>query len=312
MAIDNFLISSTVKIGQYGNLTYGAGFYIDEHHILTCHHCIEDLNHKMIECYQNGEKFFSRYIKSEYSTKYDVALLRTNRKSSKAVYLDSTISNNDKVIYFGFSDINPNGETVGLTYEGISINSTNFKLLKFKDGVVRKGHSGSAILNSDTGKIIGIIRETENSSIPVGGYGILMENIILCYPNVFRLNLNFHLLNPSWSQEIQINKKGILSYDCTLNSKHFKVFNTDISIDDIFINPKYKILTYIDFEYPKELKISKNVIDDSYKILKRIKLLLILGAFGTGKTIVTKMLQKRLDLLRCKYFCNFAHYENIN
>ena len=292
MDLQELLIKSTVKIGSHNLFNYGTGFYISEDTILTCYHCIKEYSCSRIPIFVNNKEGVAIYIESPLSEQYDIALLTTELKNKFAVYLEEGIKPNDAVSIFGYTDDNPNGATTGLEYEGPSFSKGNIKLLKFRNGNIRKGHSGSPIFNVKTGTIVGLIRETSHPNYPIGGYGIPLKNIYDCYEEIIKINTSFNLKNNQWRNLNKV-QTGIGFYDKTISNDHFELFFTGIKLDEIFIEPNYKRIKYCD-EKVIELPKTNDIIFDSLDILNRTKFLFILGAFGTGKTILTKSIQHNL------------------
>lgn len=295
MDIQEILIKSTVRISGPNLFNHGTGFFIDEETILTCYHCIEDFNHSRIPIYfNNGIYREAIYFESQLSEEKDVALLKIDIKSKYAVVLQDGISPNNSAILFGYSDDNPNGSSVGLECEGLSYNEKGYKLIKFRNGNIRKGHSGSPILNLETGAVVGITKETNHPNHPSGGYGIPLRDILECYPEVIKLNIQYNLNNNLWNSLNRTQKKGLGVYNQTITDGHFELFSTGIKIDEIFIQPNYKIISYQKNDILQELSKSGDIIEDSLRILNKLKFLFILGSFGTGKSILSKMIQRKL------------------
>jgi len=293
MDLESLLIKSTVKIGSPNLFTYGTGYYIDEETILTCFHCIKEYNSSKIPIISNNISYEAFYLDSSMSEEYDVAILKTEKRNKHAVLLQDGIEPNHSVSIFGYSDDNPNGASVGLECEGLSFDEKNNPLIKFRNGNIRRGHSGSPIFNVNTGTIVGMIRETSHPNYPIGGYGIPLSIIQECYPDIYKININYNLKNNFWQSLNKTYKTGIGIYDKTITNGHFEMFHTDIDIDEIFIQPNYKLYRH-NLEEPIELSKTDSVIKDALRILKEIKFLLILGAFGTGKTVLSKKIQKQL------------------
>ncbi len=167
-------------------------------------------------------------------------------------------------------------------------------MIKFRNGNIRKGHSGSPIFSINSGTIVGMVRETNHPGFPFGGYGIPLKIIQECYPEAFKLNIQYNLRNNLWQSRNKIHKTGIGIYDQTIADSHFDLFSTTISIDELFIQPNYKIIKFSNIAELQVMTKTKDVVFDALKILERLKFLLILGSFGTGKTILTKKIQKQI------------------
>ena len=56
--------------------------------------------------------------------------------------------------------------------------------IKFSDGTARPGLSGAPLLNPATGKVCGVVKYTEDRSLPVGGGGIPIATVFEYFPDL--------------------------------------------------------------------------------------------------------------------------------
>lgn len=81
----------------------------------------------------------------------------------------------DRLYAWGFTEVEPDGESLTLEFEGYS---TNPLRLKFKAGQVAPGFSGSPIVNLRTSEIIGLLVKTRDRRQALGGRGVPAAGIL--------------------------------------------------------------------------------------------------------------------------------------
>jgi DNA replication protein DnaC len=97
---------------------------------------------------------------------------------------------------------------------------------------------------------------------------------------------------------VAYNKFGLGERDQTTEPKHFWVFNSNsIFVDAIFVEPLYEIIHYNHGcrELESDIK-QTNFLDDCLELLKRQKILFLIGPYGSGKTFLSKWLQLKLQV----------------
>lgn len=82
--------------------------------------------------------------------------------------------------------------------------------------------------------------------------------------------------------------------DKTSNPMHFNLMSSEKKLSDVFIDGCYQICENGDFD--EKVYNSSPKIKDCIEILNNQKVLLIEGEYGTGKTVLTKMIQQKLIL----------------
>lgn len=158
--------NSIVKIT--GSKKLGTGVFISPGVILTCQHVLE----------KNSKIFYKSHtlqIDDKKEIKPDVLLIFVNFTDHPFVPLNKSengIIEGDTFIIFGYTRDYPNGEGLSLTYESIAYDENKHLLLKFANGQVVQGFSGSPLLNTRTGYVCGIIKSSRNPQINLGGRGI--------------------------------------------------------------------------------------------------------------------------------------------
>ncbi|MBK6784807.1 MAG: hypothetical protein IPG79_14350 [Saprospiraceae bacterium] len=151
--------------------------------------------------------------------------------------LGKEFSVGDKVLSFGFSQDNYNGDIFTAEIEGFS--KAEDYLIKFKGGQVKKGFSGAPLLNQNSGFICGVVNETRNQSFDLGGYAIPTQLIFDKFPKIFQIqkkNINNFLSitskSPSQTTNYNYYKKVI-----KLFSSYRGYGNNSLSLEDIYIEP---------------------------------------------------------------------------
>lgn len=289
----NILRSSTVKIGDSDSLFgTGTGFFVSPATILTCFHVINDMVGP-INIYYNGNRFEAKII--DKNEELDLAVLRCEASNHSCVFIKNELEVDDRLIVIGFSEDNPLGDMVSLTFEGYSkYEQFPEDLLKLKEGVVQKGLSGAPILNARTSAICGMIKETRNNTHPYGGYGITVNSLFTSFPYIKDDNNLFHLSNHDWSESLPAKKRGLTAWDSTNKKTHYHLFgNINMpKIDELIIEPNYQLIELV--AEKKEIRTTKTFNADCISILDEQYILVITGPYGAGKTICTKNLQAEL------------------
>jgi hypothetical protein len=162
--------------------THGTGFFVAAGLILTCHHVVKSAGDRPIKVrWQNQEDFAVATVLQSFPDPVDLALLQFETVEALAcVELDGAIAAFDNLFAYGYPDIDPNGAGVVLRCDGL--NGDVPPKIKFSDGRVRSGLSGAPLLNPATGKVCGIVKYTEDRSLPLGGGGIPIATVLEYFP----------------------------------------------------------------------------------------------------------------------------------
>jgi len=184
------LHTCTVKLSI--DNTHGTGFFVAAGLILTCHHVVKNAGDRPIKVrWQNQENFAVAKVLQSFPDPVDLALLQFETvKTVACVDLDGAIAAFDDLFAYGYPDIDPNGAPVTLRYDGL--NGDVPPKIKFSDGRVRSGLSGAPLLNPATGKVCGVVKYTEDRSLPLGGGGIPIATVFENFPDLATLNRQFH------------------------------------------------------------------------------------------------------------------------
>jgi uncharacterized protein YjbI with pentapeptide repeats len=166
--------------------THGTGFFVAAGLILTCHHVVKNAGDRPIKVrWQNQEDFAVAKVLQSFPDPVDLALLKFELQfetveTLACVELDGAIAAFDDLFAYGYPDIDPNGAGVVLRCDGL--NGDEPPKIKFSDGRVRSGLSGAPLLNPATGKVCGVVKYTEDRSLPLGGGGIPIATVLEYFP----------------------------------------------------------------------------------------------------------------------------------
>lgn len=203
-SIFELLERCTVKIRTRGG--DGTGFFVAPGLIITCAHVVKETNGKLIKiCWQNQGNFTEAMIE-QLIEECDIALLRFNPAQEinlPCVALDNSVEPRDELYMFGYPDVDyPNGCPATFTCEGFT--GDNPPLIKFKQGQVRPGMSGSPLLNIRTGRVCGVVKFTRDRSSDLGGGAIPTSVWLQKLPHIIPLQQQFHQQDKRWIERIPI------------------------------------------------------------------------------------------------------------
>lgn len=162
----------TVRISHEGQQGHdGSGFFVTPQLILTCAHVCLKANGKQI--YIDWEKQRCP-VKIKFCPEnieiLDLALLEIvdSRLKPPHVYIDETLNIGDQLYNFGYPERNLQGDVEKFQFIGFD----GQDLIKFKDGTVRGGLSGSPLLNLRTNKVCGMVIISLGTNTDFGGRAI--------------------------------------------------------------------------------------------------------------------------------------------
>lgn len=202
----------------------GTGFFVAPGVVLTCIHlfskkfetCFEkDLEDVINDIYKTKvfitgdtkepdiECSIDKLVYKKEEKRFEAAFLKINDESFIKKHPVAVIDG-DRMLrkkgYFiqGFTSAYE-GDSTTLSFDGETALKENVFLLKFNEGQVEKGYSGSPILNPFSGCVCGFIKTTRNEDTSLGGRGmpikLLMDDI-----NTYRNGIA--RVNPRWEAEI--------------------------------------------------------------------------------------------------------------
>ncbi|GBO55638.1 hypothetical protein APA_3789 [Pseudanabaena sp. lw0831] len=188
---DERLQACTVKLSVNGS--HGSGFFVAPRLILTCHHVVKNAGNQPIAVrWQDRDDFTTADILYAHPDPIDLALLQFQTEElHPCVEFDENIEPFDDLHIYGYPNDYPNGAPVGLRCDGFTGDSPR-KVIFSGDRVVRPGLSGSPLMNWRTGKVCGVVKYTEDRSLPLGGGGIPIKTVLEYFPDLATLNREFH------------------------------------------------------------------------------------------------------------------------
>lgn len=176
----------------------GTGFFVAPGLVLTCAHVVEAAQegNLPIQVSWHDQTFLAQiqeYLDSKYP---DLALLKVNLSNHPCVLLHEGAEPFSKLYSFGYPDLDPRGASTTFETEGWA--GDKQELLKFKEGQVRPGMSGSPLLNRVTGSVCGIVQFTRDRSTDLGGKGMLTKVVLREFPELEEQQKLFHQQDKRW------------------------------------------------------------------------------------------------------------------
>lgn len=175
------------------NKSFGTGFFIAPGWIMTCAHVVKGVNAqpvtvlwKNIKKGEVEEKILTAKVRLVFTQNSDIAFLKlTTDVRHPCAYFDINRPNTDELLYlFGYpgsdSENYSSGDSVTVKYEGESVSQKNGILLKLKQGEIKRGFSGSPLLNTRTGGVVGLITTSRDTDFDLGGRAIPIDTV---YPS---------------------------------------------------------------------------------------------------------------------------------
>jgi len=133
----------------------------------------------------------------------DVALISVTVPGHSCVLLDDKCEHRDPLYVFGYSGVAAGGESLTIECEGtIGYEPSNpdATFIRFKDGQVRPGISGSPVFNERTGRVCGMVKRTRDERTDLGGLAVRMSTVFELCLELPEQNRRFHLANRRWSE----------------------------------------------------------------------------------------------------------------
>lgn len=199
LSLYQLLQYSTVKIIPGEGRAWGTGFFITSGQIITCAHVVQEHEVGGIQVFWQGQV---RIASAEQilPSPVDLALLRIESfdvEPPPCALLDETFAPFDRMYVYGYPDDFPDGGSVTVQCEG-DVRDKGTILIKAQAGQIRPGHSGSPVLNKETGKVCGIVSETRGRSNDLGGLIIPVSVLFLHFPEIKIENYKVHEKNKYW------------------------------------------------------------------------------------------------------------------
>jgi trypsin-like peptidase/TIR domain-containing protein len=176
----------------------GTGFFVAPGLVLTCAHVVEAAQEGNLPIQVSWhDQTFLAHIQEYRDSKYpDLALLKVNLSNHPCVLLHEGAEPFSELYSFGYPDLDPRGASTTFETEGWA--GDKQELLKFKEGQVRPGMSGSPLLNRVTGSVCGIVQFTRDRSTDLGGKGMLTKVVLREFPELEEQQKLFHQRDKRW------------------------------------------------------------------------------------------------------------------
>lgn len=293
--IESLLRNCTVGVEAGDGGGRGTGFFIRPSVVVTCKHCIrangglaQDIN-----VIVNGTKLSATV--SSLREDLDLVLLDITLPVGQTAFLDPEIVPGDTCLGFGYSEEFPNGEPFTVESEGAYFNEHGHHCIKTKGGEIVVGLSGSPLLNTRTGAVVAIVAWSRLSPLPDwGANAISVSELGGLDSELLASNYEQHTKDPTWRRAARKYSGGIFSRDKTLLSPaHFSLYPHDPKrCSDIYIRPA--CTRYILHDLIEDSAEVDDLFSDLSERLVRQRIVFLMGPYGCGKTIASKVYQEWL------------------
>ncbi len=189
----------TARVSVSGKTGYGTGFFVAPGLLLTSAHVIRTTQFPTdeVQVFWDRQSYHAQITRVVDDVGIDLALLRVDFTSHPCVLLAKGVLPFDNLYSYGYPDIRPGGEPATFILEGKV--GDQEEQLKFKNGQVRPGLSGSPLLNVRSGYVCGVIQHTRGrNSEELGGRAIPVSIVFQVFPEVEILQRQFHRIDQRW------------------------------------------------------------------------------------------------------------------
>jgi len=165
--------------------SHGTGFFIDTNKVLTCFHVIKDMLDTDIKVIFNGKEYSVETLDTKEEFEIDLAILKVETDNKKTVKMYDVIDNKHEIKSYGFANSKyhfsaaPENFDRGLVPVTLEYEGNDDHFMKFKDGQIEEGYSGSPIINLTTKSVCGVLNASRNTDNSLGGYGIPIDKLKL-------------------------------------------------------------------------------------------------------------------------------------
>jgi Trypsin-like peptidase domain len=200
--LESLLEQCTVKICVPGG--WGTGFFVAPGLILTCAHVVRQVadGRLTVEYPAQGLSLAATVRASVHEGKtLDLALIELSEPllEHPCVLLgEEPVAIGQALYSYGYLQSYANAAPVHLVNEGLTGDKP--PLLKLKDAQIEPGISGAALLNLQTGKVCGMVKETRAAGFDLGGGAIPTGVILAQFPELRELQRAFHESDKRWAQ----------------------------------------------------------------------------------------------------------------
>lgn len=205
-SLEQLLQQCTVKLTVANIDGCGTGFFVAPGLILTCNHVVSGnanqaavIGTRVQVRWQEHVIFSEAEVVKSFPNPYDLALLKfapPKRVKLPCVRFNHEVTSRDHLYLFGYPGAGfPNGCPVTVDCEGITGGEA---YIKFDQGQIQPGMSGSALLNQDIGMVCGIVKFTRDEYNALGGGAVQTAEILRLFPELKDLQRQFHQNDKQW------------------------------------------------------------------------------------------------------------------
>lgn len=192
--IDELLRTCSVRIVTAGGS--GTGAFVGPGLVLTCAHVIDRKAAGLPRVFWSGREHVAEIVECHSAPFADLTLLRVPINEHPCVLFDPAVELGDSLYAFGYPDGAPGGDSVTLEYEGPSLRPD--ELHKLKQGQVRPGFSGAALLNRRTGCVCGVLHRTRDRASDLGGCAVPVSAVFAAMPSLVGEQQQHHATDRRW------------------------------------------------------------------------------------------------------------------
>jgi Trypsin-like peptidase domain/TIR domain len=209
--LSTLLHNCTVRLSTAGKKGYGTGFFVAQSMILTCAHVVQyaQQGNALVEVYWNNQAYTAQITR--YLPDLDLALLQVPLPlpppltNHPCVFLNKEVGPFHQLYSYGYPDLNPFGEPS--TFDSVGWTGDQPPQLKFKEGQVRPGQSGSPLLNWQIGAVCGLVQVTLDRNNSLGGKAILTETVLHAFTELIDLQRQFHQQDRRWANCLTVQQR---------------------------------------------------------------------------------------------------------
>lgn len=192
--VDELLRDCSVRIVTASGS--GTGAFVAPGLVLTCAHVIDREVDEPVRVFWSGRELVAEIVACHSAPFPDLALLTVPFSEHPCALLDPAVELGDSLYAFGYTDDGPGGDSVTLEYEGPSLRPD--ELHKLKQGQVRPGFSGAALLNQRTGCVCGVLKATRDRTNDLGGRAVPVSAVFAAMAWLVDKQQQHHAADPRW------------------------------------------------------------------------------------------------------------------
>jgi Trypsin-like peptidase domain len=186
----------------------GTGFFVTAKDLVTCRHVISEA--MSIEVRDRHGERHSVAASPVIGAEFDLAWLTVDGSVTSAppALLGGIADVGGALYSFGYPENNP-GEPATFEVEGLTADVP--PRVKFKDGQVKPGMSGSPALNMRTGAVCAVLVSTRGKHSSLGGYAIPVATILSApgFRELGALNAAAHAADRRWVNALTAEQKKL-------------------------------------------------------------------------------------------------------